>query len=189
MNYNNTKWIRNFDGLYKINRQGIITSFLRNKERGKVLRPKHLKSGYFLIALSSETRKEQKYLHILLAETFIENNEPEKIFVIHKNGIKTDNRLTNLAWATKKEMIIVKQKNANKRLNAENMFNNILSNEDVLKIATLITSGDKSNKIAKLFDISEMAMTRLKRNKKFKTLINTKHPKWKQPSKLRKNQK
>ncbi len=174
MTYNNKVWIKNFEGFYKINRQGIITSFVQNKQKGKILCPKHLKSGYFLINLYSGTKNEQKYLHVLMAETFIKKTNPKQRFVVFKNGIKSDVRLNNLAWATRKELTIVKQKNANKRLNAESMFNNILSKDDVLKIAHHVLNGEKSNKIAKIFQISPMAMTRLKRNKKFKKLINEK---------------
>lgn len=61
-------------------------------------------TGYKMIKLCSNNTQKHLSVHRIIAETFIENlnNLPE---VNHKNGIKTDNRVENLEWCTKRENI------------------------------------------------------------------------------------
>jgi hypothetical protein len=58
--------------------------------------------GYVYIQLITANGPKTVAVHILVAETFIPNPE-NKPCVDHINGIRHDNRVENLRWATKKE--------------------------------------------------------------------------------------
>jgi hypothetical protein len=60
------------------------------------------KSGYCVFSVMSNGLKEQIFLHRIIAEYFIPNPD-DKAEVNHINGIKTDNRIENLEWATRQE--------------------------------------------------------------------------------------
>lgn len=68
------------------------------------LKPQLSKFGYYRINLHKDKKQIHKSIHRLVAEAFIPNPE-HKTDVNHKNGIRTDNRVENLEWATRSENI------------------------------------------------------------------------------------
>ena len=61
--------------------------------------------GYEEVRLFKEGKTSTKFIHKLLGQAFIPN-EDNKLFINHKNGIKTDNQLANLEWVTHSENMI-----------------------------------------------------------------------------------
>lgn len=67
---------------------------------GKLIKLEKTTNGYLRLRLKG--RKLRIRVHQLVAEAFIPNPQ-NKLFVNHINGIKNDNRVTNLEWVTTKE--------------------------------------------------------------------------------------
>lgn len=104
------KDIKGFEGIYQVSNLGRIKSFRSNKnyfykdkKKFKILRGTIMNNGYRIVTLVSMTGKHSFCLvHRLVAEAFIPNPLNKKD-VDHINTIRTDNKVSNLRWATRKE--------------------------------------------------------------------------------------
>lgn len=96
----NWKDIKGYEGLYQVSDKGNI----RNIKRNSNLKPTPDADGYLRVSLSKNNKGKTFKVHRLVAEAFIPNPE-NKPTVDHINTIRTDNRVSNLRWFTKKEQI------------------------------------------------------------------------------------
>ena len=110
------KDIKGYEGLYQVSNLGRVRSLghhirQRNNSKklckGQILKPylNNKGKGYYIIGLSKNNKRKCYLVHRLVAEAFIPNpeNKPE---VNHKFGITTDNRVTELEWATREEQML-----------------------------------------------------------------------------------
>lgn len=95
----NTCGIKGFDH-YFVSREGRVYS--GRSGALKSLAPCPDKDGYLNLALRRGHKPKYFKVHRLVAQAFIPNPE-NKPTVNHKNGLKDDNRVENLEWATHSE--------------------------------------------------------------------------------------
>lgn len=85
---------------YEVSSQGEV----RNRITKNILKGRLTKGGYLQVSLKiDDTGKfTNKYIHRLVAQSFI-NNPEEKKEVNHIDGDKTNNNIKNLEWVTPSE--------------------------------------------------------------------------------------
>lgn len=134
---------------YGINRLGQYS----NLKTGKILKPHaHYRSKHLIATLfDSYGLKHEFALHRLVAITFIPN--PDYLpFVVHIDGDKSNNHVSNLKWCDKYYV-------------ARNRKTTKLSVNDVIKIYELLAMGTKQKDIARQFSITGSVVSRIKTGK------------------------
>ncbi len=99
------RWVVGYEGKYKISSDGWVKSVRRVvvSWRSQNFVPERILSvfrnewGYSIVSLSKEAKQKTYTVHRLVALAFLANplGLPE---VNHKNGVKTDNSVSNLEW-------------------------------------------------------------------------------------------
>lgn len=88
-----------FENWYMVNQNGEVFS----KHRDIWLKPAKVGAGYHRVGLYYHGKTHNRYVHRLVAETYLGPANGREIN--HKNGNKTDNRVENLEWVTRSENV------------------------------------------------------------------------------------
>lgn len=88
---------------YEVSDQGRVRSLDYNKTKTvRVLKLWFDGKGYWQICLCGNRTKTKRGVHQIVLEAFV-GPCPESFEGAHLNGVRTDNRLVNLIWCSKKE--------------------------------------------------------------------------------------
>ena len=131
--------VSNLGRLYSIHRNKILALFINRK-------------GYVGVkAKNNDGSISSTVMHRVVAITFIPNPENKKE-VNHINGIKTDNRVVNLEWATCQENIKAAYDTNLKSNKGEKHPKSIFTNKQVNGIRLKHKNGIPTKRIAELYN-------------------------------------
>lgn len=152
--------VKDFEGYYSVSDQGEVF----NDKTGHV-KKQQIHQGYNNILLWKDGKESYKKVHRLVAEAFIPNPE-NKPDVNHKNCVKTDNRVQNLEWVTKKENNHHAWQNGLNTIRyGEETSGAKLDKTQVMVIRDCFKLGLSNLSIAKYFNVDPSNISHIKRGK------------------------
>ena len=92
--------IEGYDGAYQVSDLGRVRSLKFGKVR--VLRPGKHRQGYLQVALCQDGKQKSVYVHRLVAQAFIPNDDSSKTIINHINEVKSENRVSNLEYCDRR---------------------------------------------------------------------------------------
>lgn len=161
--FNNRYFITSFGRIFdKMNNEMKLTNF----------------SGYKRVTLSPEFKVKKKYfVHRLVAEAFIPNNDISKKYINHKDFNRSNNNVSNLEWCTQSENEFHKMKNRPEikdHLSLVNRKSNNLEKTNLIKqvneICKLISEGKSVSDISKILNIDSKRISAIKNKRLWKSI-------------------
>jgi hypothetical protein len=147
-----------YEDRYEVSDGGEVKSLVRS---GKLLKPAKNFYGYKQVVLYKDGAPKSIFVHRLVAFAHIEN-QLGLPWVNHKNGIKDDNRASNLEWCDRAENVrhAVKMGLMASPV-GENNPSSKLSDLDRRVILKLLQMDFTQKAVADLFEVSQSAISRL----------------------------
>ena len=173
---NNERWkeIPGYEGLYEVSTSGQVRSIRdgKNTHNGLILSPRLRPNGYRQFRLSKNGKPATVKASRLVALTFLPNPE-NKPTVNHKNGIKNDDCLENLEWATFSENTkhafdtgLAKPKLGEKQRSCR------LKENQVMTAKRLLNLGYHFRDIATMYNVSPTTIADIKHGRTWGWLLN-----------------
>ena len=160
------KDIPSYEGHYQVSNLGNVKSIKYSRQR--ILKPATNIHGYFMVCLHVKNTQKLITIHSLVSMAFL-NHKPNKtheIVIDHINNLKTDNRLENLRWDTRKN------NHADKILHGTEQRGSKNGNAKVTEeIALLAKYGkDSLSNLASKFQLSKSTLSNIRYGQTWKHL-------------------
>ena len=160
------KQIKGFED-YWVDTEGRVWSVKSGEMKERT--PKKTKKGYLRVNLCKNNKVKDFSIHRLVAMTFLDNpdNYPQ---VNHKNGIKTDNRVSNLEWCSGSQntkhayAIGLHSQQGSKHSQAK------LSEKQAIEIFRRLDKGESPAEIAKDYPVKRKAICNMKQGRSWSHL-------------------
>jgi len=118
------------------------------------------KDGYRKVILCNNGKRSYRRVHMLVLEAFIGPCPPGYV-AAHDNGVRWDNRLSNLLWKTQQDNMADKLRHGTHQ-EGERHGCHILTDAEVIEIRQLLKSGERGVAIATEFGVSDSTISAIK---------------------------
>ena len=165
---------------YEVSNYGRLRSFQTNKRNKStdvtppvesILIKGSVIQGYRSLNIRSQGKTLNRYVHKLVAESFVQREKSDQTYVIHLDFDKLNNYYQNLKWVTKEEMIAHNRENPNlKNRPVVRQTSNYKLTESKVKIIKKLLRNDKNRlkMIAKQFGITHTQLNRIRSGENWK---------------------
>lgn len=156
-----------FEDIYQISNLGRVWSNPRIVDRKGVRQPRggvflklrHNRHGYVVVDLSDRGSDTQRFVHVLVCEAFI-GPQPSGHEVAHGDGVRDNNLLSNLRWATRLEQADDRRKHGT-MLHGVRAKQSSLTDHDVTDIRRARIAGEKLRDLADRYGLTESSISRI----------------------------
>jgi len=166
--------VKGFESSYSISNMGRLKRLSGQIKRAgwydlnlqeKLINPSKDRKGYLLTFLTQNRNRTKVYIHRLVAIHFVPNphNKPD---VNHKQGVKDDNRYTELEWVTHSENMKHSSVHGFHRF-GERHPKSVLSESQVVEI---FNSKESERSLAKKYNCSRATINCIKSGRSWKYL-------------------
>lgn len=160
------KVVPNSNDKYWVSNYGRVKSFVVNKKEGALLKNAVVKNFRF-VNLTFNGKHKTTFVHKLVGTVWLQKPSDKHTIVTHLDRNLKNNHVSNLQWLTPEEAgkrngEFFKKIFGGKKLLGERHHTK-LKEQDVVQLKKMLQRGIPQSKIAKLFCISEMQVTRIKR--------------------------
>jgi len=148
---------------YQVSSDGRVRRIgaARGAETGRVLRQLlNKKTGYYSVCLSRDSRQKRIDVHRLVALAFLGPQPSHRHLVAHNDGVRTNNSVGNLRWATQAENLRDCYAHGTVRIGSKNPAASILE-IDVLAIRRMKAAGIPRSVIASGYGMHTSSIFRI----------------------------
>jgi len=165
---------------YAISNYGRLVSFLENIENGRFIAGSK-QDGYriwrYEIVSNGKTVYRHRFYYRLVAENFLQKISDEQVYVLHLDRKRANDKVKNLRWATKEEMlehskkspyVIASKKNQVQRLKKyreKKLDGNKLTMTQVMRLKKRLLDPNRKTRLkilAKQYGVTTMTLHRIK---------------------------
>lgn len=151
---------KGYEGYYLVSNLGRV----RGLKRGAILEPVPSTDDYRVVSLSRENVVTTHRVHVLVLTTFCGEKPFENAQAAHNDGDKSNNKLTNLRWASPVENQADVDRHG-RRCRGEDVYGAVLTEGDVIAIRARIKSGERNRPISEDFGVSISTVHLIRHNK------------------------
>jgi hypothetical protein len=145
----------------------IVASDGKHKKlKGKLLKPNKASAGYFTVTLYREKIPHQMSLSHLVYRTFIGVEVAEGFYILHRNGKKSNNSLSNLKMVSISDTNLLKWNNGTMTAGEQHPNAKLLEKQVVMirELAPYLKHGG-AYKLSELLNVSHVTISKVINNK------------------------